>query len=185
MKNRISLAVTGRGRSVCLRCGVAAGPGHAGATNISSRPYAWNNVTAMAGGFIPGIVFNATQPGLAYCRTDIGSAYKWDDAAKRWVPLTDWNGVSNLQGTESIATDPDRSEPRLSCPGHVTDGPAAIFSVHGPGQDVPTDRCALPHGIQRRAAAAWVNAWRSTRTTTAFFTSAPVTTGSGSAPTPR
>jgi hypothetical protein len=63
-------------------------------------------VKVVAGGFIPGIVFNTKQPGLAYCRCDIGSSYKWDNQVKRWIPLTDWNPVSNLQGSESIATDP-------------------------------------------------------------------------------
>ncbi len=71
-----------------------------------SQPYVWKNVKVVAGGFIPGIVFNTKQPGLAYCRSDIGSAYKWDNQAKRWLPLTDWNPNSNLQGSESVATDP-------------------------------------------------------------------------------
>ena len=71
-----------------------------------SQPYTWKNVTVKGGGFICGIVFNPTQKGLAYCRTDIGSSYKWDSQAKRWIPLTDWCGVGNLHGSESIATDP-------------------------------------------------------------------------------
>jgi xyloglucan-specific exo-beta-1,4-glucanase len=71
-----------------------------------SQPYTWKNVKVVSGGFIPGIVFNTKQPGLAYCRTDIGSSYKWDDKVKKWIPLTDWSPDSNLQGSESIATDP-------------------------------------------------------------------------------
>jgi hypothetical protein len=68
--------------------------------------YTWKNVTVKGGGFIPGIVFNATQPGLAYLRTDIGGSYKWDNSAKKWIPLLDWCGTGNFQGSESIATDP-------------------------------------------------------------------------------
>ena len=140
MKNRISLESLAVAVGLC----VVTSPmdGHAGATNISSQPYAWNNVKVVAGGFIPGIVFNATQPGLAYCRTDIGSAYKWDDAAQRWVPLTDWNGVSNLQGTESIATDPVDPNRVYLAQGMYSDGPAAFLRSMDQGRtfqriDVP------------------------------------------------
>jgi photosystem II stability/assembly factor-like uncharacterized protein len=112
------------------------------ATNVPSQPYVWRNVKVVAGGFIPGIVFNATQPGLAYCRTDIGSSYKWDDPAKRWIPLTDWNGVSNLQGTESIATDPLDPNRLYLAQGMYSDGPAAILRSMDQGRtfqkiDVP------------------------------------------------
>ncbi|HXR06718.1 MAG TPA: hypothetical protein VN765_05275 [Candidatus Acidoferrum sp.] len=72
---------------------------------MGAQAYRWKNVKVMAGGFIPGIVFNTSQPGLAYCRTDIGSSYKWDSQTKKWMPLTDWCGVGNLHGSESIATD--------------------------------------------------------------------------------
>ncbi len=95
---------------VTLAAGLAAGLMPVAAlgqtTNVPSQPYVWKNVKVVAGGFIPGIIFNTKQPGLVYCRTDIGSSYKWDRRAKRWLPLTDWSGDSNLQGTESLATDP-------------------------------------------------------------------------------
>ncbi len=73
---------------------------------VRSESYVWKNVKIGGGGFIPGIVFNTKQPGLVYCRTDIGSSYKWDNKSRKWIPLTDWCGVSNLFGSESIATDP-------------------------------------------------------------------------------
>ena len=73
-----------------------------------SLPYKWGNVEVVAGGFISGIVFSPAQRDLAYVRTDIGGAYRWDPAAKTWIPLTDWVGEqeSNLLGIESIAPDP-------------------------------------------------------------------------------
>jgi xyloglucan-specific exo-beta-1,4-glucanase len=70
--------------------------------------YTWRNVQIFGGGFIPGIVFNQTEPNLVYTRTDIGGAYRLDPATNRWVPLLDsisWDDW-NLTGVISIATDP-------------------------------------------------------------------------------
>ncbi|MFL6332572.1 MAG: WD40/YVTN/BNR-like repeat-containing protein [Pyrinomonadaceae bacterium] len=70
--------------------------------------YTWRNVQIYGGGFIPGIVFNQTEPDLVYARTDIGGAYRLDPATNRWVPLLDsisWDDW-NLTGVISIATDP-------------------------------------------------------------------------------
>ena len=59
------------------------------------------------GGFIPGIVFNPSQKGLAYARTDIGGAYKLnpDDT---WSPLLDFADDArwNYWGVDALATDP-------------------------------------------------------------------------------
>lgn len=70
--------------------------------------YTWRNVQIFGGGFIPGIVFNQTEPNLVYTRTDIGGAYRLDPATNRWVPLLDSIGWDdwNLTGVISIATDP-------------------------------------------------------------------------------
>jgi hypothetical protein len=71
-------------------------------------PYIYGNVAIVAGGFISGIVPDSAQRGLIYTRTDIGGAYRWEAAAKRWVPLTDWVSMkdNNLLGIESIGVDP-------------------------------------------------------------------------------
>ena len=57
--------------------------------------YAWRNVEIVGGGYVPGIVFNTTEPGLVYARTDIGGAYRWNARTKRWIPLLDWVGWTN------------------------------------------------------------------------------------------
>ena len=71
-------------------------------------PYAWKNVTIGGGGFVTGIIFNPTRRGLLYARTDVGGAYRKDPDSDTWVPLLDGLGQAdwNLQGVESLATDP-------------------------------------------------------------------------------
>jgi photosystem II stability/assembly factor-like uncharacterized protein len=74
----------------------------------ASVPYQFQNVTFIAGGFITGFVVHPSQRGLYYVRTDIGGAYRWDAASKRWQPLQDWLPFAdrNLLGAESVAIDP-------------------------------------------------------------------------------
>ncbi|ADI13093.1 endo-1,4-beta-glucanase [Streptomyces bingchenggensis BCW-1] len=59
-------------------------------------------------GFVTGVLFHPSVRGLAYARTDIGGAYRWDDRADRWTPLTDHLGWDdwNLLGVEAMAVDP-------------------------------------------------------------------------------
>ena len=47
---------------------------------VAPRRYTWRNVEIVGGGFVPGIVFNQTEPDLVYARTDIGGAYRWNPA---------------------------------------------------------------------------------------------------------
>ena len=70
--------------------------------------YVWHNVTVGAGGFITGVVYNPTQPGLAYLRTDIGGLYRWNAAGRAWAPLLDFTTFQNWNelGVDSVATDP-------------------------------------------------------------------------------
>lgn len=70
--------------------------------------YAWKNVAVGGGGFVTGIVFNPTDRGLVYLRTDIGGAYRWQQDTGTWAPLLDWVTPPdwNLHGIESLASDP-------------------------------------------------------------------------------
>jgi hypothetical protein len=78
------------------------------ARSPAAAPYSWRNAQIVGGGFVDGIVFSRAQPGLAYARTDIGGAYRWDSAARRWLPLMDFTGFNdwNDLGVESVAADP-------------------------------------------------------------------------------
>ncbi|MEJ3750758.1 RICIN domain-containing protein [Actinomycetes bacterium KLBMP 9797] len=77
-------------------------------TPAASGPYVWKNAQVVGGGYVTGLVFNPREKGLLYARTDMGGAYRWDVAAERWIPLTDWAGEKdwNLLGIDSVATDP-------------------------------------------------------------------------------
>ncbi|MEV0736300.1 1,4-beta-glucanase [Streptomyces sp. NPDC050549] len=78
---------------------------HAAAATPS---YRWRNATIGGTGFVTGVLFHPSVRGLAYARTDIGGAYRWDDRTARWTPLTDQLGWddSNLLGVEALAVDP-------------------------------------------------------------------------------
>lgn len=78
------------------------------AYGVSSQSYTWKNVKiGGGGGFVPGIVFNPSQKGLAYARTDIGGAYKLN-SDDTWTPLLDFvdDARWNYWGVDALATDP-------------------------------------------------------------------------------
>ena len=104
-------------RSVIAAGAAAAGVAAAAAipAPAHARPerYRWSNAQIVGGGFVPGIVFNQSEPGLVYARTDIGGAYRLDKHSGRWTPLLDWVGWDQwgYTGVASLATDaadPDR-----------------------------------------------------------------------------
>ncbi|MGI5458397.1 1,4-beta-glucanase [Streptomyces sp. CA-249302] len=74
--------------------------------------YRWRNAVIGGTGFITGVLFHPSVRGLAYARTDIGGAYRWDDREARWTPLIDHIGWDdwNLLGVEAIAVDPVHPE---------------------------------------------------------------------------
>ncbi len=76
------------------------------AQSVGSEPYAWRNVTIGGGGFVTGLLFHPREKNLLYARTDVGGAYRSDDAGKLWIPITDWIGEMDFTGIESFAVDP-------------------------------------------------------------------------------
>ncbi|MFJ1971492.1 WD40/YVTN/BNR-like repeat-containing protein [Streptomyces sp. NPDC087903] len=84
-----------------------------GAEATAPAAYRWRTAVIGGTGFVTGVLFHPAVRGLAYARTDIGGAYRWDDRAARWTPLTDHLGWDdwNLLGVEALAVDsahPDR-----------------------------------------------------------------------------
>ena len=66
------------------------------------------------GGYVTGLVFHPTTANLLYARTDIGGAYRWNQAGASWTPITDGLGFgaaeSRYHGIESIAVDPNSDQ---------------------------------------------------------------------------
>lgn len=86
---------------------LAAGPASPANPLAGNVSYDWKNVVILGGGFVSGIVFSPIEKNLVYARTDVGGVYRWNQADKTWIPLTDEIGgkAENL-GIESIALDP-------------------------------------------------------------------------------
>lgn len=77
----------------------------------AAQNYKWTTVTMGGGGFVSAIITSKTEKNLIYSRTDVGGAYRWNEADKSWIPLTDWldNNSNGLFGIDAIALDPSNS----------------------------------------------------------------------------
>ena len=78
------------------------------ATAMSSGEFKWGNVMMGGGGFVSAIITSKTEPNLIYARTDVGGAYRWNEAAQSWIPITDWvnHRRMGLLGIDALAIDP-------------------------------------------------------------------------------
>jgi hypothetical protein len=76
-------------------------------TSSAQSGYTWKSVVVGGGGFVPGIVYHPTAQGLAYARTDMGGAYRWDNSVGKWIPITDMIGrnTADYMGILSIGLD--------------------------------------------------------------------------------
>lgn len=81
------------------------------AAAFAASDYKWSSVAMGGGGFVSAIVASQVDENLFYARTDVGGAYRWDEASKKWTSLMDWVDVSErgLLGIEAIAVDPQVS----------------------------------------------------------------------------
>lgn len=83
-------------------------PSFSGVATAATPSYRWRQVAIGGTGFVSGVLFHPSVRGLAYARTDIGGAYRWDERSARWIPLNDDLGWDdwNLLGVEAMAVDP-------------------------------------------------------------------------------
>jgi xyloglucan-specific exo-beta-1,4-glucanase len=74
----------------------------------------------------PPSFFSETEHGLAYARTDVAGAYRWDNVTSQWVSLLDsttWT-ESHLNGVLSVAvTAQNAGKVALVCGLHKRRGP--------------------------------------------------------------
>jgi xyloglucan-specific exo-beta-1,4-glucanase len=94
----------------------------AGTAAVATQPYTWKNAEIVGGGFVPSVVFNRGAKDVAYARTDIGGAYRWDPSTKRWTPMLDSVGWTNWgdTGVLSLAADPVDTQKVYAAVGNYT-----------------------------------------------------------------
>lgn len=103
------------------------GLGQARAAEVQQLAYAWHNVRIGGGGFTPGVLYSSAEKGLAYLRTDVGGAYRWDEALQTWVPLQDAIWQDSYLGVESLAPDPINPDIVYLAGGMYSSLPSAIL----------------------------------------------------------
>lgn len=110
-------------------------------------PYKWRSVAIGGGGFVTGVLFHPAERDLAYARTDVGGAYRWDARAQQWIALTDWLGADdwNLMGIDAFAVDPADPQALYLAAGtymHERAGNAAVLRSFDRGRSF--ERAELP-----------------------------------------
>ena len=84
----------------------------------------WDRVQTGGGCYTPTVVFSEVQQGLAYARTDVAGAYRWDNATSHWVSLLDSTGwtETHLSGVLSVAASPQNTNKAALACGLYTNG---------------------------------------------------------------
>jgi BNR/Asp-box repeat. len=119
--------------------------GHAQTT----ESYVWKSVAIRGGGFVPGLIFSKVAKGMLYARTDMGTAYRWDDTHSSWIPLMDWLSRAQEQyvGVEGIAPDPvDSNTVYMAVGTYTTSGNGAIIKSTNRGATWTFETIAAPMG---------------------------------------
>lgn len=98
-----------------------------GTSYAVAASYIWRSVKVGGGGYVPDIVFSPVEAGLAYLRSDMGGAYRWNSKARTWIPLQDANSNPNYRGVESIVADPVDANVVYAAVGTYHSEPAAIM----------------------------------------------------------
>jgi xyloglucan-specific exo-beta-1,4-glucanase len=95
-----------------------------------SSQYLWKKVVIGGGGYVTGVIFSEAQPDLIYSRTDVGGAYRWDQASLSWVQLLDFvsRDSAGMRCVESIAADPtDSGRVYIAAGGSLSDAVGGIY----------------------------------------------------------
>ena len=87
---------------------LAAALSAASASAQNAAGYKWDILPMGGAGFVTGVYPAKTEQGMAYARTDVGGAYRWDKNNAKWVALMDWMAETDagFMGVDSMAVDP-------------------------------------------------------------------------------
>jgi xyloglucan-specific exo-beta-1,4-glucanase len=109
----------------------------------------WTSIKFGGGGYVTGLIYHPTTANLLYARTDIGGAYRWNQASSAWIPITDGigfgGGEGNYHGIESIALDPNNDQLVYMAAGRDTTGNGRLYISSDRGDN--WTYVALPFGI--------------------------------------
>ncbi|NLB63848.1 MAG: hypothetical protein GX801_07055 [Fibrobacter sp.] len=89
--------------------------------SLSHGAYEWHSVQIRGGGYVHGVQFHPSTENLAYIRTDVGGAYKYNSSDHSWIALNDAFNDGNDMGSMAIGLDPDNPEVVYSTGGLYTD----------------------------------------------------------------
>jgi xyloglucan-specific exo-beta-1,4-glucanase len=81
--------------------------------STSSPFFNWKNVNIQGMGYVTGLAIAPLSPNDVYVRTDVGGAYRFDNANNQWLPLLDKfdsNFAKGGIGVESVAVDPQKPQ---------------------------------------------------------------------------
>jgi len=81
---------------------LAATPTAEAAKSGGSVAYNWKNSSSSAGDFVSGIIFSPVEKDLIYARTDVGGAYRWNQADKSWTAITTNSGATRIPASRAL-----------------------------------------------------------------------------------
>lgn len=126
-------------------------PGLALAAGTPETPYDWKTIPYGGGGFIDGFLYHPKEKGLLYTRTDVGGAYRFDAARKRWIPLTDHIGPDegDLMGVLAMAIDPNNADRLyLACGEYLASWAQDGAVLRSEDRGATWTKTALPVGLK-------------------------------------
>lgn len=99
-------------------------PASAAVPGGAADPYSFRNVKIGGTGLVTGIVYSEAQRDLAYARTDVGGAYRWNGATGQWTPLQDGTSWDHwgYMGVAGIAASPSDGRKVWAAVGMYTNG---------------------------------------------------------------
>jgi len=107
-----------------------------------SKAFTWGSVVMGGGGFVSAIIASKTEKNIIYARTDVGGAYRWNEANKSWVSILDWVGPNELGlwGVDALALDPSNSSRvyMLAGTSYWSDGKTMILRSDNYGETFDT-----------------------------------------------